>query len=182
MKSTGCIKKDVKPAARYIKRKVTYPCGIKINNAIYFHQSLKKHLGVNVLVINGRDSLRVYDTRRRFICTAEKSIDLPKQERGIKCPDKKPYTMEIHESLERIRESKLCDMTLFELSIRALMPNDVFKELKGRIQRIQRMIESGNPKLALVVVNELLGSPQNRLKTGAEKTTGKLGGEKLWED
>jgi hypothetical protein len=72
----------------------------------------------------------------------------------------------IKKGAKRIVKSKLCDMTLFELSIRALMPTDVFKELRERIKRIQRMLESGNPKLALVVVNELLATPQNRSQKG----------------
>jgi hypothetical protein len=79
MKSTSCIKKDVQPVIRYIERKVIYPCTIKINNAIYSHQSLKEHLGFNVQVINGQNQLRVYDAKRNFICIAKKSINLPKQ-------------------------------------------------------------------------------------------------------
>jgi hypothetical protein len=179
MKSTACIKKDVKPVVHYIKRKVTELSSIKINNSYYSHESLRNHLGDDVLVINNRDNLRIYDTRRRFICTAEKSLDLPKQEQKKKDSNKKPHTMEIHESLERIRENELCDMTLFELSIRALMPDDVYKELKKRLELIQGLLKIDAPKTALNAVNKLLASPQERLKASQKKQPKKSGGKKL---
>jgi hypothetical protein len=92
-----------------------------------------------------------------------------------KAPGKKPYTMEIHESLERIREGELSGMGLLELSIRAFMPEDVFKELKRRIELIQKhlniCLETTNVKVfkssqtaALEVVNSLLKNPQKTRK------------------
>jgi hypothetical protein len=51
-------------------------------------------------------------------------------------------------------KTELSDMGLFELSIHALMPEDVFKELKRRIELIQKHFT------ALEVVNSLLKNPQ----------------------
>jgi hypothetical protein len=168
MKSTSRNKKDAKAAARYIQRKVVYPCGIKINNALYSHQGLNNYLGTNVLVISGQDCLHVYDTRRKFICTAVKSFNFPKPEikNAKKNQNKKPYTMEIHESLERIRESKLSDLGLFELSIRGLIPCDVFREIKRRLELVKTFLEGGEPGKALDVVKHFFAYPQ---KTQEEK-------------
>jgi len=41
---------------------------------------------------------------------------------------------------KREKKGKLSDMGLFELSIMALMPDDVFKELKKRIELIREML------------------------------------------
>jgi hypothetical protein len=68
-------------------------------------------------------------------------------------------------------KTELSDMGLFELSIHALMPGDVFKELKRRIELIQKhlniCLETTNVKvfkssqtMALEVVNSLLKNPQ----------------------
>jgi len=88
-----------------------------------------------------------------------------------KTPVKKTQTMEIHESIERIAEGNLSDMGLFELSIHALMPTDVFRELKRRIERIQKHLNicqkttsvkvyTQSQSAALDIVNNLLKSPQ----------------------
>jgi len=85
--------------------------------------------------------------------------------------EEKPYLMKIHESLERIREGELSEMGLFELSIHALMPSDVFRELKRRIELIHKhlnkCLETTNVKVfkssqvsALGVVNSLLKNSQ----------------------
>jgi hypothetical protein len=80
-----------------------------------------------------------------------------------KSPNKKPYTMEIHESLERIREGKLSDMGLFELSIRGLIPCDVFREIKRRLELIKTFLEGNEPDKALYVAKHFLAnSQQNR--------------------
>jgi hypothetical protein len=57
-------------------------------------------------------------------------------------------------------EVKLSDMGLFELSIHALMPEDVFKELINRIKLIQTLLNKGRLESALETVNGLLKSPQ----------------------
>jgi len=77
-----------------------------------------------------------------------------------KTPVKKTRTMDIHKSIERIAEGELSDMGLFELSIKALMPTDVFHELKRRIELIKTLLKKNNLKQALEVVNDLLKSPQ----------------------
>ena len=66
--------------AKY-RRKVVFPCGVKINNSLYSNERLKNYLGDTVQVIRRKNSLRVYDEKGKVICTAEKSLDLPKQER-----------------------------------------------------------------------------------------------------
>ena len=77
-----------------------------------------------------------------------------------KAPVKKAYTMEIHESIERIANGKLSEMGLFELSIHALMPTDVYRELKKRIELIQTLLRKTKIIDALEIVNNLLKSPQ----------------------
>jgi hypothetical protein len=101
---------------------------------------------------------------------AEKSLDYPKQERKAakKAPQKKPYTMEIHESLERIAESELSDLGLLDLSIRALMPCEIYRELKKRLERIESLLENGAPGTALVFLMDLLASPQKRHEQGGQ--------------
>jgi len=84
---------------------------------------------------------------------------------------KKTRTNEINKSIERIVNGKLSDMGLFELSIHALMPTDVFHELKKRIEYIQAHLnicqETTKIKIykssldkALNTVNGLLKNPQ----------------------
>jgi hypothetical protein len=88
-----------------------------------------------------------------------------------KIPKKNPYTMKIHESIERIANGKLSDMGLFELSIHALMPCDVYHELQRRIKLIQKHLNKylnttsvkvlkSSQAAALEVVNSLLKSSQ----------------------
>jgi len=89
-----------------------------------------------------------------------------------KISEGKPYTMQIHESLEHIREAKLSDMGLFELSIRGNMSIEVFREIKRRIEIIRHHlimnIENANSRKlikssraeALEIINTLLESPQ----------------------
>jgi len=82
-----------------------------------------------------------------------------------------PYTMKIHESIERISNGKLSDMGLFELSIHALMPCDVYHELQRRIKLIQKHLNiclnttsvkvfKSSQATALEIVNSLLNNPQ----------------------
>jgi len=88
-----------------------------------------------------------------------------------KIPEEKPYTMQIHESLERIREAKISDMSLFELSISGNMSIEVFRELKRRIELIHKHMNiclnttkvkvfKSSQAAALEIVNSLLKSPQ----------------------
>jgi hypothetical protein len=71
--------------------------------------------------------------------------------------------MKIHESLEHIREVKLSDMGLFELSIHGLIPTDVFKEIKRRLELIKTFLEGNEPDKALYVVKHFFAnSQQNR--------------------
>jgi len=68
-------------------------------------------------------------------------------------------------------KEKLSNMGLFELSVHALMPDDVFRELKQRIELIQKTLEKCRNMYqfetvifevnnALKVVDGLLKSPQ----------------------
>jgi hypothetical protein len=68
--------------------------------------------------------------------------------------------MPIHESIERINNAELSDMNLFELSMRSLMPNDAYHELKRRIELIQSLLKKCKLLTALEVVNSLLNNPQ----------------------
>ena len=103
MKSTSCIKKDVKPADRYAK----------------------------------------------------------------KSPDKKPLTMEIHESLERIRDGKLSEMGLFELSIRGNMSCEVLNELRKRARLIKMSLADGDlARLASTLSHNLRGMRRRCRKGG----------------
>jgi hypothetical protein len=162
MKNTGCIKKDVKPSVRYMQRWIICPSSVKYGNALYSNSRLKRYEGLYVLVVKDKNNLRVYDTTRKFVCVAKKSSSLPKQERKTpkKAPQEKAYTMKIYESLERIRNGKLSDMGLFELSIHSLMPSDVHRELKKRLELIQWLLERNSPSEALCVVKSLLANPQ----------------------
>jgi len=80
-----------------------------------------------------------------------------------KAKEELPYTMQIHKSLEHIREGKLSDMGLFELSMRALMPDDVFREIKRRLELVKTFLEGGKPKKALDIVKYLLANPQETI-------------------
>jgi len=103
---------------------------------------------------------------------AAKQRKTEKKEKIVKkAQNEKPYTMQIHESLERIREGKLSDISLFELSIRDNMSIEVFRELKRRIELIRNHLninlETAKLKVikssqaaALEIVNNLLESPQ----------------------
>jgi hypothetical protein len=166
--NTSCIKKDVNPTFHYIERKVIYPCGIKFGNNLYSHIKLKNYEGLNVLIEQKDDCLRVYDSRRRFICIAAKALSFPKPERKMakKNQEEESFTMKIHKSLEHIRESKLSDLGLFELSIRGLIPCDVFREIKKLLELVKTFLEGGEPVKALDVVKHLLAYPQ---KTQEEK-------------
>jgi len=171
MKSTSCIKKDVVLISRFTERFVTYPASIKFNNSIYSHSSLNQYEGTKVAIVKGKDCLRVYDTRRKYICTAEKVLNLPKPKRNAaeEAKEEEPYTMQIHKSLERIRESKLTELGLFELSICALMPDDVFREIKKRLELARTFLRAGEPDNALYVVERLLANPQEtRTAKGGE--------------
>jgi len=65
-----------------------------------------------------------------------------KKHKNIKKPlNKKPLTMEIHESLERIANGKLSEMGLFELSIKGCMSTSVLRELERRIKIIQTSLK-----------------------------------------
>jgi hypothetical protein len=75
---------------------------------------------------------------------------------------KKPHPMEIHKSLERIKETKLADMGLFELSIHSLMPSDVFGELRNRLMLAQASLKVGDARAAKVIIDGLLAGPQKR--------------------
>jgi len=75
----------------------------------------------------------------------------------------KPYTMQIYESLEHIRKGKWSDMGLFELSIRALMPSEVFREIRKRLELARIFLKDGMPDNALIVVESLLASPQKNI-------------------
>jgi hypothetical protein len=68
-------------------------------------------------------------------------------------------------------KTELSDMGLFELSVHALMPENVFKELKRRIELIRKhlniCLETTNVKVfkssqatALEIVNSLLENPR----------------------
>jgi len=100
-------------------------------------------------------SCQGYGTKAQGVCTSKSKRKIAK-----KVPEQKPYTMKIHESLERIRDGELSDMGLFELSIRALMPCDVFKEIRRRIELTRSLLEEGKPDAALVVIKSLLRNPQ----------------------
>jgi len=80
-----------------------------------------------------------------------------------KVKEELPYTMKIHKSLEHIREGKLSDMGLFELSIRGSIECDVFREIKRRIELVKTFLENNEPKKALAVVEYLLAYPQETL-------------------
>jgi len=88
-----------------------------------------------------------------------------------KSPIKKLYTMEINKSIERIAEGKLSEMGLFELSIHAVMPLDVYHELKRRIELIRNHLNinlktaklkviKSSQTAALEIVNSLLKNQQ----------------------
>jgi len=74
-----------------------------------------------------------------------------------------PYTMKIHKSLERIRNCELPDMGLFELSIHSLMPCDVYREIKRRLELVKTFLEANEINKALAVVEYLLANPQKTL-------------------
>jgi len=84
-----------------------------------------------------------------------------------KAEEKKPYAMRIHESLERIRESELTELGLFELSIRGLLPGDVFREIKRRLELIRTFLKAGEPDKALHVAEHFLASPQEAIRRDA---------------
>jgi len=60
---------------------------------------------------------------------------------------------------------ELSDAGLFELSILSLMSNDIFVELKRRIELVKAMLEANEPEQALDVVNGLLKNPQETRRT-----------------
>jgi len=84
-----------------------------------------------------------------------------------KTKEKKPHTMRIHDSLERIRESELTELGLFELSIRGLIPSDVFREIKRRLELIRTFLKAGEPDNALFIVEHFLASPQEAIRRDA---------------
>jgi len=73
---------------------------------------------------------------------------------------KKTQTNKIQKSIDAIAEGKLSNMGLFELSIESIMPTEVFRELKRRIELIRTLLKKKNFKQALEVVDDLLKSPQ----------------------
>jgi hypothetical protein len=83
-------------------------------------------------------------------------LKTPTAGKKTKAAAKKPHAMEIHESLE--------SMGLFELSVRTLMPADVFHELKRRVKLIQAHLEAGETGPALEAANSLLKNPQETRK------------------
>jgi hypothetical protein len=96
-----------------------------------------------------------------------KKTSRAKKGKAIKPAGKKPPLMEIHESLERIREKELCDMNLFELSIHSLMQTDTFREIRNRLKLVQASLEIGDTKAAKIIINGLVGPPpENPFKKG----------------
>jgi len=72
-----------------------------------------------------------YTQRKRKTAAAKK----------YKNVNKKPLTMEIHESIERIANLNLSKMNLFELSIRGSMSTSVLRELERRMKIIQASLK-----------------------------------------
>jgi hypothetical protein len=56
--------------------------------------------------------------------------------------------------------SELSDLGLFELSIRGLIPCDVFREIKRRLELVKAFLEGGEPDKALDVVKCFFAYPQ----------------------
>ena len=64
---------------------------------------------------------------------------------------KKPFPKE---------EKDLSTMGLFELSIEGLIPCEVHREIKGRLENVLSLLKHGMPSLAREVVEDLLKGPQ----------------------
>jgi len=109
--------------------------------------------------------------QKKINTTSSKNTKQKIRKTAKKVPNKIPYTMKINKSIETIANGKLSNMGLFELSIYALIPTDVFHELQKRIKLIQKLLEKCQnmytfpPVIyqvnkALNIVNSLLKNPQ----------------------
>jgi hypothetical protein len=78
---------------------------------------------------------------------------------------KKNPMMEIHESLELISSKNLCDMNLFELSIRGPIWSDTYREIRNRLMLLQASLDVGDTDAAKSIVGKLLESPQTGMRS-----------------
>jgi len=95
-----------------------------------------------------------------------------KTKRGLRelnvTPKKKPAEKNIIPKKPLPKEVKdLSGVGLFELSIEGLIPYEVFREIKWRLETILALLRNGTPRLAMDVAEDLLKEPQasNNSKT-----------------
>ena len=77
-----------------------------------------------------------------------------------KNPVKKTQTTEIKKSIKQRVNEKISEMGLFELATSPYAYNLIFNELERRIKLIQTLLNETKLVDALVVVNNLLKTPQ----------------------
>jgi len=158
MKGSSCIKKDAYP--RLEQRKVTWPCSVKYRGSRYSNPALKQHEGTNVFVEKVRAGLRVVDARKKLVCVVdeESSIKLPP-------PEKKVAVRKCSAPKKKQRED-LSDKNLFELTLLSYIPQEVFREIKDRLERTRDLLNGGYVSLARSVIDSLLSSPQKPGRAG----------------
>jgi len=56
----------------------------------------------------------------------------------------------------------LSEMCFFELSVISVMDENVFKEIKKRMNQILALLEDGDSKSAMKILRQFLGAPRRK--------------------